>query len=484
MRILNDSTHQLTREPESMAAEGSSVSARAANLEKDIQRCEGLTGISQAHLKVMHEKAVDNDSILMFRPVHPLIESLVGGGYPTKPLSVKGKTANWGPQYGFVCENPSLSKLAGDSPDSIEKARVDITTCCNMGHAVSIPLQLSDERLKELVAKGIMTMALGDAKGEIKLSCFSPGSTGPIHFVACKVNPSDRFHSISLHGSNVMVLAPVHTNEPVSGIKKGFTADYDMYAVLPRISALSSEHTRRASVVSARSSASSIMALPPGRRRSSYALLTQDSQRRSLEELREQKPVTLALSESRRGSMAQSIVSDSSLVDLVSADEAAIASAINETLRSDLKTVFPIGWQLIHHGSDRGNPHPDDRTNHPVTVITPGDIGGFPQVSVMDELELSRFIGLAIQKGWHMEINRNNPDERKRLKGTSAVQQRVAQLELNDRFEGFSFGKPEVRRPSSSSTMFGSFNFGGVNVTRVQESTDPGDSSSLNKKRR
>ncbi|MFW0013156.1 MAG: anthrax toxin-like adenylyl cyclase domain-containing protein [Arsenophonus endosymbiont of Dermacentor nuttalli] len=84
-------------------------------------------------------------------------------GYLTKPISIKGKTAYWGPQAGFICIDQNFSKLVGQ-PERVEKYHSLISNNIENDDAVSVPLTITRDRINELIE--LACLELSRPKGD------------------------------------------------------------------------------------------------------------------------------------------------------------------------------------------------------------------------------------------------------------------------------------------------------------------------------
>ncbi|MFQ5763765.1 MAG: anthrax toxin-like adenylyl cyclase domain-containing protein, partial [Rhodospirillales bacterium] len=75
------------------------------------------SGIPFSHAKAIRQAAIDDDAVIMVRPVNPDSTALILQGAATKGMNVKGKSSNWGPQRGYIPTRQRYSKLwrLGDS---------------------------------------------------------------------------------------------------------------------------------------------------------------------------------------------------------------------------------------------------------------------------------------------------------------------------------------------------------------------------------
>lgn len=69
------------------------------------------SGLVPDHARAFGRVADAQDVIIMVRPVNHDSTPLIAAGAATKGMAVKGKSATWGPQAGFICEEQRFSKL-------------------------------------------------------------------------------------------------------------------------------------------------------------------------------------------------------------------------------------------------------------------------------------------------------------------------------------------------------------------------------------
>ena len=112
-------------------------------------------GIPRDYLEKMQELAEKDGVIIGIRPVERICRTLIQELYASKPLTIKAKSANWGPQAGFLPVNQAFSKKAG-LPDEIAKYNNYAQKCIEKGDAVAQQLSLSTGRLDELKELGVL----------------------------------------------------------------------------------------------------------------------------------------------------------------------------------------------------------------------------------------------------------------------------------------------------------------------------------------
>ena len=114
-------------------------------------------GIPASYLKMSQEVADEEDVIIAIRPVEKICRTLIEEGYASKGLKIKGKSANWGPQAGFIPVNQALSKLATAPQEKIDKFnRINQETIFDKHHAEQEHLHISGTRIKELEGMGVL----------------------------------------------------------------------------------------------------------------------------------------------------------------------------------------------------------------------------------------------------------------------------------------------------------------------------------------
>lgn len=86
-----------------------------------LKRTRQASGIVDEHLEAMLSIARKNQEIYIIRPVNPKATEWIKKGYSTKPMSVKAKSAAYGPFAGLIPADPHLSKI-GSKLDEAEVA--------------------------------------------------------------------------------------------------------------------------------------------------------------------------------------------------------------------------------------------------------------------------------------------------------------------------------------------------------------------------
>ena len=138
-------------------------------------------GIPPSYLKMGQKVADKEEVIIAIRPVEKICRTLIEEGYASKGLKIKGKSANWGPQAGFIPVNQALSKLATAPPEKIDKFnRVNQETIFVKHHAEQEHLHISGTRIKELEGMGMLNnvVDVSPAEGYSRAIAFDSAPKG------------------------------------------------------------------------------------------------------------------------------------------------------------------------------------------------------------------------------------------------------------------------------------------------------------------
>ncbi|MDX1666198.1 MAG: anthrax toxin-like adenylyl cyclase domain-containing protein, partial [Saprospiraceae bacterium] len=75
--------------------------------------CEAIcwSGMVPSHARAFAQVAEENNTVILARPVNPDATPLIQMDNATKPMSLKGKSSNWGPQRGFIPAEQTFSKI-------------------------------------------------------------------------------------------------------------------------------------------------------------------------------------------------------------------------------------------------------------------------------------------------------------------------------------------------------------------------------------
>lgn len=337
----------------------------------DIERVGGHTGISAAHLQKLHSISVKHNCVIAFRPVDPHNAQLLEMGYPTKGLEVKGKSSNVGLLYGFVPVNQAYSRLDEKKPEAIASANKKIKESLNTGNALKTVLELPPERINYLLDHDLVRFS--EPNHYLALSA---DGRSFLDFSVERISSGN--YQVSLDGEPVEVLTPNISRKPGKPALP-FTADYDLFFLMPQWSNVQEQSRRR----------SSIKPLADGE---------QPAQLRS--------PNVQIM---RQNFMPkETTVNELSQVDYVTMLEERVIADINESLRGDmLRSQGSAAWKLVHHGSDEGNPATEMRNNFPAIIIAPKVLEQFGTVAVLrNEEELVAMLVEARKLHYVLTANR------------------------------------------------------------------------------
>lgn len=339
-----------------------------ARIDALVEQVGGATGIVRAHLVKLQSFAREHQCVIGIRPVDRLATDLIEDGYPTKGFHIKGKSANWGPQAAFICVDQRLSKLE-NRPERLDKFNGEVNACLLDGYARKVPLVLGRARLDRLLSAGLIDRLERDREGApVRFEAKAPsGKRYTFEAVRAHVpEADDACFEIRLGGKAIEVLAP-----PREGAKP-LTADYDLFAVAPRLEHLGPEDNLPVPDISHRVFRARLEryrhGVPP-RFQSCYA-----------------QPAFFY------GSMDKELGN-------VSARVRRMIPLINEALVGN-------GEPVVHHGADDASPATDPSANYPLTFALPERIGRFDEICVVNDAhELAELICRAKEAGYHMPLN-------------------------------------------------------------------------------
>ena len=211
------------------------------------------SGIVTGHQSAFAQVALRNDVVIMVRNVNKLCTSLIEHDYPTKGMSVHGKSSDWGPQAGLICVNQELSKYQGkDRVSALNKEVEHSLGAHGKGDVKAVPMQLPAWRLEELRAMGLVSIReskwvnVGHGRNvrQIVLQC--PGR--PHHFTLRSLEGDARMFDVRVHINHAEQGQPVLViSRKVSLTGKSMTdsegrlpltADYDLFCVCPNFQVL------------------------------------------------------------------------------------------------------------------------------------------------------------------------------------------------------------------------------------------------------
>lgn len=337
------------------------------DLQQQVDLIKDKTGMVLAHLLPLQRVASDFNSIIGFRPVDKLATELIERGYPTKGFHIKGKSASWGAQAGFICVDQVFSKLESASNERITKSNEQIQLCISERHAIAVPLEVSHGRLQNLLQNNVINhLSLESVDGVCSFLARAP--CGQIYEFEARKLPGEGevcyriFHNDSL----IEVLAPSSSTRP-------FTADYDLLLIAPHISDLGPQDN---------------LQVPDVTHQVFRQRLDHYSKMVSHPELRRDYDDPTSFYRK----------SDSEISN-TSERVRHMIPVINQALVGD-------GEKVVHHATDTTNPVTDPEGNYPATFVLPTKLGRFNQICVIENKdELAELVIQAKNEGYHVQLH-------------------------------------------------------------------------------
>ncbi|MGL6001083.1 MAG: anthrax toxin-like adenylyl cyclase domain-containing protein [Plesiomonas sp.] len=326
------------------------------------------TGIAHKHLLPLQCLANEINCIISFRSVDNLATELIESGYPTKGFHIKGKSASWGPQAGFICEEQRFSKLENASVECIDKFNQQIKQCIRKRHAVSTELTINKKRLNTLLEKKVIDeLSLENTHGIRSFK--AQGPSGKYYFFEARklLSSDDEIYLILNDNKSIRVLAPEMN-------AKAFTADYDLLIISPHISDFGSKDNLPVPDV-----AHKVFQ----HRMSAY---------------------------NKKPTINRELIQDYSSSDSFYKKEDPDIGNASERVRIliDLINAKLVGdgERVVHHNMDCSSPATDLSANYPATFALPIKIGRFDKLCIINNNdELKELINEARSAGYYIKIN-------------------------------------------------------------------------------
>jgi len=101
------------------------------------------SGMVHNHPAKFLQVANREQALIMYRPVNHDATPLIAASAATKSMHIKPKSADWGPQRGYLAADQAFSKLAGKSPENIAKYNCQAFGNIQEGRADTRPLQVT-----------------------------------------------------------------------------------------------------------------------------------------------------------------------------------------------------------------------------------------------------------------------------------------------------------------------------------------------------
>ena len=325
------------------------------------------TGIVPAHLIPLQRVASEHNCIIGIRPVDKLATALIEAGHPTKGFHIKGKSASWGPQAGFICVEQRFSKLENASPERIAKFNLQTQACIAEGHAAAVPLEVSQSCLHALFEQGLIDkLSPENPRGVSHLRASGPGGERYAFEALRLPGNGEARYLISHRGAPLEVLAP-HAEA------RSFTADYDLMVIAPHVSDLGPEDNLQVPDVSHqvfRQRLENYRTLPE------HAALRQDYDDPASFYRKSDGEIGNASERARR-----------------------MIGVLNQALVGD-------GEKVVHHATDSANPVTDPESNYPATFALPCKIGRFEPLCIIENKDdLAELVMQAKNAGYHVPLN-------------------------------------------------------------------------------
>ena len=210
------------------------------------------SGIARSHRPAFQQVADQMDLWIMVRNVNRLCTSLIEHSYPTKGMSVHGKSSDWGPQAGLICKNQELSKFQGKERVAALNEEIDHSLGPHgMGDVAAAPLVLPKWRLDELEGLGLIRVKWtfantghGRYQKQGTLTC----PNRPHSFRAISLGAENERFTILVclnnHGEGEPLLVVCRTRSltgnPMTETEGNLplTADYDLFTICPSFQVL------------------------------------------------------------------------------------------------------------------------------------------------------------------------------------------------------------------------------------------------------
>ena len=203
------------------------------------------SGIVPAHAEIFSQLANDQDIYILSRNLNPLCTSLIADNYPTKGMSVHGKSSDWGPQAGFICVDQNLSKYCGHP--RVPALNAEVKKSLRSGSDVeAIPLAIKRERLDELRTLGLLIYSktgITNKQNTKQTGILITTKDNSVQFFGVPTSDNGVIFRIFLKGSLHNLGDPVMvikrkislTGTPLTDDekRKPLTADYDLFNVCP-----------------------------------------------------------------------------------------------------------------------------------------------------------------------------------------------------------------------------------------------------------
>lgn len=383
-----------------------------------------ISGIPISHQHSINQVANDENIIIGIRPVDLKSRNLIeSGNYSSKGLAIKGKSSDWGPHAGFI---PIFQQFAKKSArEDVDKYNQHIQRSLNEGNALSVELEISSERVNELLQhKAIFSSKNINELGYSEVISLFEGKEIVFYLKKSTLSKGDFWQVYHQEDGEIKPFYVV--GDPKTG--KAMTADYDLFSLIFPISEL--EHYVKVT---------EMPSWAEWKNSVNYDELTVHQKALYANEVEYNKH------EGRDNGITNSKIKE-------------IKNKLNRGLgRTD-------GMELIHHGADDANPASVMRDNFPITFFLPEKLKGrnvltgtsesistYFQMNAQGAIiinnaeQLSNFQQLLINQGYRVPLNKKWSEgdngqyfDPKRKISESFIEGRIEiarKKSLNDSFE-------------------------------------------------
>lgn len=215
----------------------------------------GKCGMPESHMEAMMKAAKKMESPIMIRPVSPFAAYFLKNGYPTKPFIIKNKSAKTGIGAGLILVNPKFSHIQKkDYEKHNEKLDNAIEKDKHHGNVLeATPLVLPQERVNQLlnelhcITKDETYTNTRDPaiKKYTWIKEEEPGTKITVEAyarpAAGKPGSFEFFEDEACDEKPIKVMAEKIKNKEGFEETRAISADYDLFAVLPKWKALHQE---------------------------------------------------------------------------------------------------------------------------------------------------------------------------------------------------------------------------------------------------
>lgn len=403
-------------------------------------------GMTPADMRATVDVCKARNEVIMFRSTGAWSRPLIAAGHPTKPFHVKGKSADWGPQAGFVPHDSEYSKAVLQK--DVDKGRAENAKSINGNYARPVPLYITEWHIQENL---LPALGINDLPPILRMSEPRPGvryffcrktddngDYTPTQYVMMGKQTSSgtweifamppeagtaRANTLFLMESKAVPLTVMAT----PGSDLPITGDYDLFAVCPSWNAygamdqkmdrtLDDPHTNNSN---RRTFGRAMMVTMPGT--ADFA-----ARNRAVVDLQRLRDARTAEDE-HRGNLTPRIAA--ALADL--------RAKMGPPSTNSPKAYEPskyrgVNFPRVHHNAESGRPFaPGAADGFPVTTFHPGPIGPytFHNATITTENELRDYFMILYASGYYPPRNRAwNMSNVNQIMNNAGFRNRLSQL--------------------------------------------------------